>query len=222
MKIKLNDSSFILEKDNTEIDVLEKLNNPTKQSLLIEVTYNQLKALINNNNLVPGYKYKIIDLFNNNDEEWIDLGLPSGNLWCSHNLGAINYEEEGYYYAWGEIIGFPDGGNRSNFYNDDTGFSLDTYKTSGGFDIEDNILLPEHDAANVYYGSDVRIPSVEDFEELCNSDYTSIEFIEFNNVSGVLITSKINGNSIFIPNIGIYEDTDHQHYPAIYLLSSVK
>ena len=42
------------------------------------------------------------DKNNNTNVEWVDLGLPSGLLWCSHNVGATNPEEYGDYYAWGE------------------------------------------------------------------------------------------------------------------------
>lgn len=34
--------------------------------------------------------------------EWVDLGLPSGLLWATCNLGAATPEEYGDYYAWGE------------------------------------------------------------------------------------------------------------------------
>ena len=34
--------------------------------------------------------------------EWVDLGLPSGLLWYSVNLGATSPEQYGDYYAWGE------------------------------------------------------------------------------------------------------------------------
>lgn len=34
--------------------------------------------------------------------EYVDLGLPSGNLWAKCNLGASSPEAYGDYYAWGE------------------------------------------------------------------------------------------------------------------------
>ena len=34
--------------------------------------------------------------------EQVDLGLPSGTIWATCNLGAESPEECGYYYAWGE------------------------------------------------------------------------------------------------------------------------
>ena len=34
----------------------------------------------------------------------VDLGLPSGTIWCKYNLGANNDTNYGDYYAWGEIV----------------------------------------------------------------------------------------------------------------------
>ena len=36
------------------------------------------------------------------DHEWVDLGLPSGTLWATCNVGANSPEEYGDYFAWGE------------------------------------------------------------------------------------------------------------------------
>lgn len=38
-----------------------------------------------------------------------DLGLPSGTIWATCNLGASSPEEYGNYYAWGETTGYTDG-----------------------------------------------------------------------------------------------------------------
>ena len=37
-----------------------------------------------------------------NGHAWVDLGLPSGTLWATCNIGAENPEDYGDYYAWGE------------------------------------------------------------------------------------------------------------------------
>lgn len=34
--------------------------------------------------------------------EYVDLGLPSGTLWATCNVGAENPEDAGDYFAWGE------------------------------------------------------------------------------------------------------------------------
>ena len=35
--------------------------------------------------------------------EYVDLGLPSGTLWATCNVGANSPEEFGGYFAWAEI-----------------------------------------------------------------------------------------------------------------------
>ena len=40
---------------------------------------------------------------NDNGYQWVDMGLPSGLLWASCNIGAENPEEFGDYFAWGEV-----------------------------------------------------------------------------------------------------------------------
>ena len=39
-------------------------------------------------------------------DKWIDLGLPSGLLWASTNVGAEKPEDFGLYFAWGETQGY--------------------------------------------------------------------------------------------------------------------
>ena len=40
--------------------------------------------------------------FDANGHEFVDLGLPSGTLWATCNIGALAPEEAGNHYAWGE------------------------------------------------------------------------------------------------------------------------
>ena len=40
------------------------------------------------------------------DEEFVDLGLPSGTLWATKNLGASSKTDYGLYFAWGETTGY--------------------------------------------------------------------------------------------------------------------
>ena len=36
-----------------------------------------------------------------NGYEYVDLGLPSGLKWATHNIGATSPEQTGMYFAWG-------------------------------------------------------------------------------------------------------------------------
>ena len=60
-------------------------------------------------------------------------------------------------------------------------------------------LQPEDDAATANWGSEWQMPSLDQIIELRNSNYTTTTWTMQNGVSGRLITSKVNGNSIFLP-----------------------
>ncbi len=146
------------------------------------------------------------------EHKFVDLGLPSGTLWACCNIGANSPEEYGDYFAWGEIKG-----NRSG----KTDFSWGTYKWAKGskdtlikyntkskFGSVDNKteLDLKDDAAYANWGSKWRIPSIEQFEELYNSKYTTTEWTTLNGIRGRYIISKKNNNYIFLPAGGILSD----------------
>ena len=63
-------------------------------------------------------------------------------------------------------------------------------------------LQPEDDAATANWGSGWKMPSGDQIKELCNSSYTTSEWTQLNGVNGRKVTSKSNGNSIFLPAAG--------------------
>ena len=135
--------------------------------------------------------------------EYIDLGLPSGTLWASCNVGADIPEEYGNFFAWGETMPSP----LRDAYGWYT-YSLceGTKETITRYNDDDRMtwLKPTDDAATYNWGSVWQMPSKEQFEELVNSEYTLFVFGEQNGVRGLKVTSKINGNSIFLPAAGTY------------------
>lgn len=143
-----------------------------------------------------------------NEHEYVDLGLPSGTLWATCNIGANSPEELGDYFAWGETEGYNDG---------KTNFNCSTYKWSYGstsapikycderdegyngiIDGKKELEL-EDDAAYVKWGSKWRMPSRTQIRELININYTTTEWITYNGVNGYKITSRTNGRFIFFP-----------------------
>ncbi len=57
-----------------------------------------------------------------NDREYVDLGLPSGTLWATCNVGASSPYEAGSYFAWGETTPKQDySWNSYKWYNTVTG-----------------------------------------------------------------------------------------------------
>jgi len=150
------------------------------------------------------------------DAEGVDLGLPSGTKWANMNIGAEKPEESGLYFAWGETAGYgsdtSDGHEFSiNNYKWGTSYhSLQKYCNNSNYGTVDGktILDAEDDAATVIWGGDWCMPSAEQIVELCNHNYTTSEWTTVNGVYGRRITSKINGNSIFLPAAGYRRDAD--------------
>lgn len=136
---------------------------------------------------------------------WVDLGLPSGLKWATCNVGASSPEEPGGYYAWGET-------EEKNDYDLDTykwcKGSYDTmtkYCTNSDYGTVDNrtTLDPSDDVARVKWGGSWRMPTKEEFDELI--DNCTWEWTTQGGKSGYKVTSKKNGNSIFLPAAGLCE-----------------
>ena len=137
--------------------------------------------------------------------EWVDLGLPSGLLWCSHNVGASNPEDYGDYFAWGETQPKSDYKWSTYCYStvDGEGVveTLTKYNTVTEYGTVDSltILEPGDDAATALLGNGARTPTREEWQELI--DNTTIEWTTLNDVNGRRFTAH-NGNSIFLPAAG--------------------
>ena len=141
--------------------------------------------------------------------EWVDLGLPSGTLWATCNVGANSPEEYGDYFAWGETA--PKSDYSLSTYKYCKGFydTMTKYCTDSAWGTVDNKteLEPSDDAATVNWGSVWQMPSYKQCRELINSSYTTTTWTTMNGVTGRKITSKSNGNSIFLPAAGYRYDT---------------
>ena len=150
-----------------------------------------------------------------NPLEYVDLGLPSGLLWATHNVGAKTPEEYGNYYAWG------DPRNKTNY-------SWGTYPYGNSVNNctkyrKDNrwILEPKDDMAAMNWGARWRVPTKANFKELftyCDTAHTTMQ-----GVFGILLTSKANGESLFLPAAGNMDGTslDHAGEGLYYWSSSV-
>ena len=136
--------------------------------------------------------------------EYVDLGLPSGNLWATCNLGASAPEAYGDYYAWGEVepkqeYTYP---NHKWYKEGAPSLGFTKYNNEDGkLTLED-----EDDAVIQKLGNGWRTPTLADFRELTNQKYTTIEKTTLNGVAGYQITSKRNKKSIFIPFAGFRND----------------
>ena len=139
------------------------------------------------------------------EHAYVDLGLPSGLLWATCNVGADTPEAYGDYFAWGETQ--PKDTYDWSTYQYSNGGSTTMTKycnnSSYGYNgFTDNLttLLPEDDAAAANWGGNWRMPTKEEFQELYNN--TTVTWTQQNGVNGRLFTAS-NGNSLFLPAAGV-------------------
>jgi surface protein len=130
--------------------------------------------------------------------EFVDLGLPSGTLWATCNVGANSREEVGDYFAWGETKPKARFNWSTYQYCDGTEDVMTKYNETDG-ELE---LLPEDDAANVNWGEGWYMPSREQINELLNDKYTMRGMYNLNGVDVMFVKSLINDKEIFLPRAG--------------------
>ena len=105
-------------------------------------------------------------------EEWVDLGLPSGLLWCTHNVGASSEEDYGEYFSWGNVDGHEPTGTAFdyNWGSSNSGPYASTPGASISFtsDTKNADYTPTsgYDAAHENMGGDWRMPTATEFQEL--------------------------------------------------------
>ena len=166
----------------------------------------------------------------------VDMGLPSGLMWASCNLGASKPEDYGDYYAWGETITYYTDGhsqdmpcsswrNRSN--PSITGYNWSSYKWCGGsnttikkyctkssYGTVDNITELQHGSASGETMDDVARSKLGGKWQIPSKadfvelvKYTNNSWTTYNGVSGWKFTNKTNSaNWIFLPAAGYRSD----------------
>jgi hypothetical protein len=129
---------------------------------------------------------------------FVDLALPSGLLWCEHNVGASTPYEHGLYFSWGNVEGHAEGSGYD--------FSDAVYAQTAGAALTGNIPVNNtYDMARHNMGAPCRLPTIGEFTEL--NDNCDSEWTDEDGVAGRRFTSRINGNSIFFPASGYYIGT---------------
>ena len=146
--------------------------------------------------------------------EYVDLGLDSGTLWATCNIGAENPEDYGDYFAWGETTGCKSGKTTFNWstytlcngsYN-----TMKKYCTSSSHGTVDNKteLDPEDDAAYINWGSEWRMPTRAQQDELRNTSYTTWTWTTMNGKNGYKVSKKSDSSVyIFLPAAGYRNDS---------------
>ncbi len=147
-----------------------------------------------------------------------------GPYWADTNIGAEKPWEYGCYFWWGDTIGYRlegiawvdcDGSKFSFTDRPTDGKSIDVLKREGWI-TENGVLAPEHDAAHILWGGKWRMPTNQEFEDLCNKcDWT---WATMNGVQGYVISGPgyYTTSRIFLPAAGFGYGTsfceEHGHY----------
>ena len=136
--------------------------------------------------------------------EYVDLGLPSGTLWATCNVGANSPEEYGDYFAWGETTPKETYNWSTYKWCKGSGETMTKYCTNSyygcdGFVDNKTELDSEDDAAYVNWGPSWRMPTHEQIGELI--DNCTWALTTSNDVNGYLGTGP-NGNTLFLPAAG--------------------
>ena len=163
------------------------------------------------------------DLRDKNGFAFVDMGLPSGTKWATRNLDYTGNEDEPYEeycshmppemegekYSWGETD--PKWVFSKEVYDfnwDDALFYSDTEPTEDNYE-DGQTLLDKDDVARVAMGKPWRIPTREEWQELIDNCDWKWFFTNHSIVykrRGVLVTSRINGKSIFLCAAGFRDD----------------
>ena len=137
-----------------------------------------------------------------------------GPYWATTNVGAEKPEDSGYYFWWGDTIGYKregdawvaNDGSTSSFSF--SGGNVPTYgmdnsalQSAGYIDSTGN-LAPEHDAAQVHWGGKWRMPTKQELDDLVNK--CDWEWTTVNGVQGYAVSGKYPYDSarIFLPAVG--------------------
>ena len=128
------------------------------ETMVGQIPYPEGHAAQVERNTIKSFPPVEVTVGGGDEHEYVDLGLPSGLLWATCNVGADTPEAYGGYFAWGET-----------------------------------------DAATANWGNGWRMPTKEEFQELCNN--TTMTWTQQNGVNGRLF-SATNGNSLFLPAAG--------------------
>ena len=152
-----------------------------------------------------------------NGHTWVDLGLPSGTLWATCNVGATNPEDYGNYYAWGETITKDEYSWVTYSFCNGAEDKLTKYCNNSsygnnGFTDALTTLEASDDAATASWGAGWRMPTYDEMNELKNN--CTVTWTTHNGVRGRLFSGP-NGNSIFLPAAG-YLDGSGLHYAGTY------
>ena len=174
-------------------------------------------STIDKEDSVDGYGSKVYGK-KHNEYEKVQL-WEGGPYWADRNIGAEKPEDPGYYFWWGDTVGYKRDGDkwvasdesRSNFsFNGDNILiktvdkSISQLESEGWIEEKNgtHVLTSKHDAARAHWGGNWRMPTDKEFAGLCSK----CDWIRTtkNGVYGYIVRGKSNYStkSIFLPCAG--------------------
>lgn len=168
-----------------------------------------------------------------NGYTYVDLGLPSRTMWATFNVGSKVPSDYGNFYAWGETT--PKQLYNHSTYKFFTGEYGGDYGSTSYHQYNKYIIFEPHgkpdyktcldsedDAATVNWGAAWCMPTSEQVEELGNYCAFKRKDIVVNGkkIIGCIGTSKINGNSIYLPAAGWEYDVNVNDYMQVWYWTS--
>lgn len=179
---------------------------------LTENTTYYVRAYASNEySIIYGNEVSFTTMDNNiSNHDYVDLGLPSGTLWATCNVGANTPRDRGNFYAWAEIETKNTYEWQNYRYCDGKYDQLTKYCNNSVYGYNgfiDNLTTIESsdDVATLIYGDGWRTPTMAEWEELYqNTRYTCDE-------SGMLFTAN-NGQSLFLPTACDHTDENNICY----------
>ena len=147
-----------------------------------------------------------------NGFEYVDLGLPSGTMWATCNVGATKPEDSGLLFQFGQVNGYKYGDanhkfrtNAQNLEDGATSEYIPITSSSKTYKVNDILDLAD-DAAHVNMGGKWKMPTQMQYSEMFNNTtHTVIKDLKNKQkVIGMLFTSKINNKRLFVPFAGYW------------------
>ena len=205
-------------------------NNTTKEGILVEnITQNGVdvgsgkhwirKFIWNAAADVGALKIDEIELtVDTKDVGGVQL-WENGPYWAECNVGAAKPEESGYYFWWGDTVGYKRNASNNgwisvkdsnpfSFVDCPTNYKKNSQLQSEGFIDSAGNLVVAYDAATAYRGATWRMPTDAEFSALIDNCTTT--WTTRNGVKGRLVTGKdaYASKSIFLPAAGYGLDSD--------------
>lgn len=143
--------------------------------------------------------------------QYVDLGLTSGTMWATKNLGASHPCDDGDFYAWGETMPKETYVNQNYIWNDEN--NLPTKYTAQDMH---TTLESADDAATVILGPNWKTPSPAQLRELL--DECTVEHVEALNA---YIFTGPNGNRLYMPLAGFKNNAHQKDDHAFYMSSDL-